>query len=75
MARQELWVGLADQPGRLAAVAADLGACGARLVDLDMHADGDGSLVDRLVVDVPDDRHDELAAAAGRWGVVMAASL
>jgi GNAT superfamily N-acetyltransferase len=66
MARHELWVELEDRPGNLAAVAADLAACGANIVQLDVHAGGAGTVVDRLVVQVPDDRSADLAAALGR---------
>ena len=50
MARHELWVELADKPGNLAAVAAELAACGANIVHLDVHAGGDSTVIDRLVV-------------------------
>jgi GNAT superfamily N-acetyltransferase len=71
MARHELWVELADRPGNLAAVAADLAACGANIVQLDVHAGGAGTVVDRLVVQVPDARSAELAAAAARCGATL----
>jgi GNAT superfamily N-acetyltransferase len=68
MARHELWVELADQPGRLAAVAADLAACGANIVHLDVHPTPGTTVVDRLVVEVPDERSDEVNGAADRCG-------
>lgn len=68
VARHELWVELADRPGNLAAVAADLAACGANIVHLDVHTGGPATVIDRLVVQVPDDRSPELAAAAARCG-------
>jgi GNAT superfamily N-acetyltransferase len=71
MARHELWVELADRPGNLAAVAADLAACGANIVHLDVHAGGDATVIDRLVVQVPDGRSRELAAAAARCGATL----
>src|SRR5262245_60086536 len=71
MARHELWVELADRPGNLAAVAADLAACGANIVHLDVHAGGPATVIDRLVVQVPDDRTRELAAAAARCGATL----
>lgn len=71
MARHELWVELADRPGNLAAVAADLAACGANIVHLDVHAGGDATVIDRLVVQVPDERSPELAAAAARCGATL----
>jgi ACT domain-containing protein/GNAT superfamily N-acetyltransferase len=71
MARHELWVELADRPGNLAAVAADLAACGANIVHLDVHAGGDATVIDRLVVQVPDERSHELAEAAARCGATL----
>jgi GNAT superfamily N-acetyltransferase len=71
MARHELWVELADRPGNLAAVAADLAACGANIVHLDVHAGGDATVIDRLVVQVPDGRSHELAEAAARCGATL----
>ena len=71
MARHELWVELADKPGNLAAVAADLAACGANIVHLDVHAGGDSTVIDRLVVEVPDERGRELAEAAARCGATL----
>ncbi len=71
MARHELWVELADKPGNLAAVAADLAACGANIVHLDVHAGGDATVIDRLVVQVPDERSHELAEAAARCGATL----
>lgn len=68
MARHELWVELADRPGNLAALAGDLAACGANIVHLDVHSGPGDTVVDRLVVQVPDGRSDELAAVAGRYG-------
>ena len=64
MGRHELWVELADRPGNLAAVAADLASCGANILHLDVHAGSESTVVDRLVVQVPDERGHELAAAA-----------
>jgi hypothetical protein len=71
MARHELWVELADRPGNLAAVAADLAACGANIVHLDIHAGGHATVIDRLVVQVPDERSHELADAAARCGATL----
>lgn len=71
MARHELWVELADRPGNLAAVAAELAACGANIVHLDVHAGGDATVIDRLVVQVPDERSHELAGAAARCGATL----
>jgi GNAT superfamily N-acetyltransferase len=71
MARHELWVELADRPGNLAAVAADLAACGANIIHLDVHAGGDATVIDRLVVQVPDERSHELAEAAARCGATL----
>ena len=71
MGRHELWVELADRPGNLAAVAADLASCGANILHLDVHAGGDSTVVDRLVVQVPDERSHELAAAAARCGATL----
>jgi Acetyltransferase (GNAT) family len=71
MGRHELWVELADRPGNLAAVAADLAACGANIVHLDVHAGGDATVIDRLVVQVPDERSHELAEAAARCGATL----
>lgn len=71
MGRHELWVELADTPGNLAAVAADMAACGANILHLDVHAGGEATVVDRLVVQVPDERSPELAAAAARCGAIL----
>jgi GNAT superfamily N-acetyltransferase len=71
MGRHELWVELADRPGNLAAVAADLASCGANILHLDVHAGGESTVVDRLVVQVPDERGHELAAAAARCGATL----
>jgi GNAT superfamily N-acetyltransferase len=67
MARHELWVELADRPGNLAALAGDLAACGANIVHLDVHAGPGDTVIDRLVVQVPDARGHELAAVAVRY--------
>ena len=61
MGRHELWVELADTPGNLAAVAAGMAACGANILHLDVHAGGEATVVDRLVVQVADERSHELA--------------
>ena len=71
MGRHELWVELADRPGNLAAVAADLAACGANILHLDVHSAGEATVVDRLVVQVPDERSHELAEAAARCGATL----
>ena len=71
MARHELWVELADRPGNLAALAGDLAACGANIVHLDVLAGTGDTVVDRLVVQVPDHRSDELAAVARRSGATL----
>jgi len=71
MGRHELWVELADRPGNLAAVAADLAACGANILHLDVHSAGESTVVDRLVVQVPDERSHELAAAAAHCGATL----
>ena len=68
MARHELWVELADRPGNLAALAGDLAACGANIVHLDVLAGTGDTVIDRLVVQVPDHRSGELAAVARRCG-------
>jgi GNAT superfamily N-acetyltransferase len=73
MARHELWVKLADRPGNLAALAGDLAACDANIVHLDVHAGGDDTVIDRLVVQVPDGREGDLAAVAGRFGASLRA--
>ena len=71
MARHELWVELADRPGNLAALAGDLAACGANIVHLDV-LDGTGdTVIDRLVVQVPDQRSGELVAVARRYGATL----
>jgi GNAT superfamily N-acetyltransferase len=71
MARHELWVELADRPGNLAALAGDLAACGANIVHLDVHAGPGDTVIDRLVVQVPDARGHELAAVADRCGATL----
>jgi hypothetical protein len=71
MGRHELWVELADTPGNLAAVAADMAACGANILHLDVHAGGEATVVDRLVVQVPDERSHELASVAARCGATL----
>jgi len=71
MARHELWVELADRPGNLAALAGDLAACDANIVNLDVHAGPGETVIDRLVVQVPDDRSDELAAIARRYHATL----
>jgi hypothetical protein len=71
MGRHELWVELADTPGNLAAVAAGMAACGANILHLDVHAGGEATVVDRLVVQVADDRSHELAEAAARCGATL----
>src|SRR5262245_58794533 len=71
MGRHELWVELADSPGNLAAVAADLAACGANILHLDVHSAGEATVVDRLVVQVPDERAHDLAEAAARCGATL----
>jgi GNAT superfamily N-acetyltransferase len=71
MARIELWVELADRPGNLAALAGDLAACGANIVHLDVHAGPGDTVIDRLVVQVPDARCGELAAVADRCGATL----
>ena len=72
MARHELWVELADRPGNLAALAGDLAACGANIVHLDVHPGPGDTVIDRLVVQVPDARSDDLAAVAVRYRAAMA---
>jgi GNAT superfamily N-acetyltransferase len=71
MARHELWVELADRPGNLAALAGDLAACGANIVHLDVLAGTGDTVIDRLVVQVPDQRSGELAAVARRCGAAL----
>jgi GNAT superfamily N-acetyltransferase len=71
MARHELWVELADRPGNLAALAGDLAACGANIVHLDVHPGPGDTVIDRLVVHVPDRRSDELAGVAERCGATL----
>jgi GNAT superfamily N-acetyltransferase len=73
MARHELWVELADRPGNLAALAGDLASCGANIVHLDVLTGTDDTVIDRLVVQVPDHRSDELAAIARRCGATLRA--
>jgi len=74
MARHELWVELADMPGNLAALAGDLASCGANIVHLDVLA-GTGeradTVIDRLVIQAPDQRGDDLAAVARRYGATL----
>jgi GNAT superfamily N-acetyltransferase len=67
MARHELWVELADKPGNLAALAGDLCACGASIVHLDVHAGRSDTVIDRLVVQLPDGREPDLQAVAARF--------
>ncbi len=71
MARHELWVELADRPGNLAALAGDLAACGANIVHLDVHPGPGDTVIDRLVVQVPDRRSDELAGVAECYGATL----
>jgi GNAT superfamily N-acetyltransferase len=71
MARHELWVELADRPGNLAALAGELAACEANIVHLDVHAGTGSTVIDRLVVDVPDGRSADLAAVARRAGATL----
>ena len=71
MARHELWVELADRPGNLASLAGDLAACGANIVHLDVHAGTGDTVIDRLVVQVPDHRQGELAEVARRCGATL----
>jgi GNAT superfamily N-acetyltransferase len=68
VARFELWVEVADTPGNLAALAGELAACGANILHLDIHDTGAGTVVDRLVVQVPDARGKDVAAVARRNG-------
>ena len=67
MTRHELWIELVDEPGNLARLAGDLAACGANVVDIHVHPGGDGTVTDRIVVDVPDDRSAELAPIVARY--------
>lgn len=71
MARHELWVELADRPGNLAALAGDLAACGANIVHLDVHPGPHDTVIDRLVVHVPERRSPELASVAERCGATL----
>jgi GNAT superfamily N-acetyltransferase len=71
MARHELWVELADRPGNLAALAGDLAACDANIVHLDVLAGTGDTVIDRLVVRVPDHRSGELMAVARRCGATL----
>jgi GNAT superfamily N-acetyltransferase len=71
MARHELWVELADRPGNLAALAGDLAACGANIVHLDVLAGTGDTVIDRLVVQVPDQRSGELVVVARRCGATL----
>ncbi len=71
MARFELWVELADRPGNLAALAGELAACSANIVHLDVHAGAGDTVVDRLVVQVPDHRGDTLAEVARGCGATL----
>lgn len=71
MARHELWVELADRPGNLAALASDLASCDANIVHLDVLTGSGDTVIDRLVVDVPDHRSVELAAVATRCGATL----
>ena len=52
-------------------MAADLASCGANILHLDVQAGGESTVVDRLVVQVPDERSHELAAAAARCGATL----
>lgn len=77
MARHELWVELADRPGNLAALAGDLASCGANIVHLDVLAgsgERDGTVTDRLVIQIPDHRDGDLAAVALRYGAALRTS-
>jgi ACT domain-containing protein len=67
MARHELWIELLDEPGNLARLAGDLAACGANVVDIHVHAGGDGTVTDRIVVDVPDHRSADLVRVIARY--------
>jgi ACT domain-containing protein len=67
MTRHELWVELVDEPGNLSRLAGDLAACGANVVDIDVHAGGDGTVTDRIVVDVPDHRTTDLVEVVDRY--------
>lgn len=71
MARYELWVEVADRPGNLAALAGDLAACEANIVHLDVHAGSGDTVVDRLVVQIPDHRGPGLAEVTRRFGGTM----
>ena len=71
MTRHELWVELADRPGNLAALAGDLAACGANIVHLDVHPGPGDTVIDRLVLHVPDRRRGELAEVAERCGATL----
>lgn len=68
MARYELWVEVADRPGNLAALAGDLAACGANIVHLDIQPGNGVTAIDRLVVQVADDRGVEVEEVARRCG-------
>jgi ACT domain-containing protein len=67
MGRHELWVELADEPGNLARLAGDLAACGANVVDIEVRAGAEGTVLDRIVVDVPDGRERALEVVATRY--------
>jgi ACT domain-containing protein len=67
MSRHELWVELADEPGNLARLAGDLAACGANVVDIEVRAGAEGTVLDRIVVDVPDGRERALEVVATRY--------
>lgn len=71
MARYELWVELADRPGNLAALAGELAGCSANIVHLDVHAGTGDTVVDRLVVQVPDHRGRALADVARECGATL----
>jgi GNAT superfamily N-acetyltransferase len=64
-------VELADRPGNLAALAGDLAACGANIVHLDVLAGTGDTVIDRLVVQVPDHRSGELTSVAQRCGATQ----
>lgn len=67
MARHELWIELADEPGNLARLAGDLAGCGANVVDIEVHGGGAGTVLDRIVVDVPGHHEASLGAVAARY--------
>jgi ACT domain-containing protein len=67
MSRHELWVELTDEPGNLARLAGDLAACGANVVDIEVRPGAAGTVLDRIVVDVPDGREGALEVVATRY--------